>query len=98
MDIQNRKSILNKERGSSLIKCLGECEIGDELEVIKVDAGGTATQRLATLGIVPGVKIIKSKSAPFNGPVEIIVKGTKIVLGRGLVAKIIVNCNNICMG
>ncbi|MBY9006119.1 MAG: ferrous iron transport protein A [Candidatus Lokiarchaeota archaeon] len=96
MDIIDKKSIMNNNNNNSLTKCLGECEIGDELEVIKVDAGGSATQRLASLGIVPGVKIIKSRSAPFNGPIEIIVKGTKIVLGRGLVSKIIVSCNNSC--
>ncbi len=85
-------------KNTPLIKCLNECNIGEELEVQKVDAGIMATQRLANLGIVPGVKIIISKAAPLNGPIEITVKGTKIVLGRGLVSKIIVKCNNSCNG
>ncbi|MFX1237127.1 MAG: ferrous iron transport protein A [Promethearchaeota archaeon] len=44
----------------------------------------------------PGAKIIKKKSAPFKGPVEIVVKGSSLVIGRGLAAKIIVHCDNSC--
>jgi ferrous iron transport protein A len=51
-----------------------------------------AKQRLANLGIVPGSKISKTRSAIFNGPIEVSVKGSKIVLGRGLAAKVIVKC------
>jgi Fe2+ transport system protein FeoA len=50
-----------------------------------------AKKRLACLGIIPGVTIIKRKSAPFRGPIEILVKGSSIVIGRGLAIKIIVN-------
>lgn len=78
----------------NLLKCLTECSMGDQVEVVSVNAGRGAKQRLANLGIVPGVKIRKSRAAPFRGPVEVIVKGTKIVLGRGLAAKVFVNCAN----
>lgn len=80
-----------------LIKCLTECDIGTELIVMGVNAGYGAKRRLAHLGIVPGVKIIKKKSAPFRGPINIIVKGTSLVIGRGLAAKILVNCNSSCV-
>lgn len=70
---------------------LTECGAGEQLTVIKVAAGIRAKTRLANLGIVPGVKIIKKKAAPFRGPIEIIVKGTVLVIGRGLASKIIVN-------
>ena len=53
-----------------------------------MNAGHHAKRRLACLGIIPGVKIIKKKTAPFHGPMEIIVKGTSLVIGRGLAAKI----------
>jgi len=52
--------------------------------------------RLANLGIVPGVKIKKKKSAPLRGPIEIIVKGSSLVIGRGIASKIIVSCNEEC--
>ena len=82
--------------GKNLIQCLSKCELGSELIVIKVDAGQMAKIRLANLGIVPGVKILKKKSAPFNGPIEIEVKGSSLVIGRGLASKIVVNCGISC--
>jgi len=64
--------------------------------VLRVDAGTKAKRRLANLGVVPGIKILKKKSAPLKGPIEIIVKGTSLVLGRGLALKIIVKCQKQC--
>ena len=78
-----------------LIKSLTDCELGSELSVIGVHAGHRAKQRLAHLGIVPGVKISMKKSAPFKGPINIVVKGSSLVIGRGLASKILVDCNNI---
>ncbi|MBD3196174.1 MAG: ferrous iron transport protein A [Candidatus Lokiarchaeota archaeon] len=83
-------------QGISLIKCLTECNDGQELTVVNVNSGRGAKMRLANLGIIPGSKIIKKQSAPFRGPVELNVKGTSIVIGRGLAAKINVRCNNDC--
>ncbi len=63
---------------------------------MSVKAGFGAKRRLANLGIVPGVKIIKKKSAPLRGPLEIIVKGSSLVIGRGLAEKIFVKCKDEC--
>ena len=77
------------------MRYLSECKNGEEVTVIRVNAGFKAKQRLANLGIVPGIKIIKKNSAPLRGPIEIIVKGTSLVIGRGLASKILVsNTNN----
>ena len=96
----SKKSINSKEKqniGSSLTKCLTECEKGEEVVVLRVNAGRNAKTRLANLGVVPGVKIRKTKNAPFKGPLEIIVKGSSLVIGRGLASKIIVECNGACL-
>ncbi|MFX1274095.1 MAG: ferrous iron transport protein A [Promethearchaeota archaeon] len=86
-----------KNQGTPLIECLlTECSKNEKITVISVNAGYKAKNRLANLGIVPGVKIIKKKTAPFKGPIEIFVKGTSLVLGRGLASKILVKCNNTC--
>lgn len=77
-----------------MIKRLNECSIGEKLTVLRVHAGQHAKRRLAHLGIIPGVEIIKKNTAPFRGPIEIIVKGSILVLGRGLAAKILVTTNN----
>ena len=87
----------NKNIGSSLTKCLTECEKGEEVVVLRVNAGHKAKTRLANLGVVPGVKITKTKNAPFNGPLEIIVKGSSLVIGRGLASKIIVEYSGACL-
>ena len=92
-DTSKKKSAL---LGVTLLNCLSDCESGEELLVIGVDAGMKAKKRLANLGIVPGVKIIKNKAAPFRGPIEITVKGTSLVLGRGLAEKIKVSRQGSC--
>ncbi|MFX1569175.1 MAG: ferrous iron transport protein A [Promethearchaeota archaeon] len=78
------------------MKCLTECDKGKVVVVVNVNAGSKAKRRLANLGIVPGTKIIKQKSAPLRGPIEVIVKGSSLVIGRGLAEKIIVKCNEVC--
>lgn len=81
---------------TSLVKCLTECEKGEIVTVISVNAGYKAKMRLANLGIIPGVKIKKKKSAPLKGPIEIVVKGSSLVIGRGIASKIIVRCKKEC--
>jgi DtxR family Mn-dependent transcriptional regulator len=93
--ISNSES--NKKRSNiSLLKCLTDCNKGEVVIVVNVNAGFNAKRRLANLGIVPGVKILKKKSAPLRGPLEIVVKGAVLVIGRGLAEKIIVKCNEEC--
>ena len=89
---QSRKNM----SATSLLKCLTECNKGEVVTVVRVDAGLKAKQRLANLGIVPGVKITKKKNAPLRGPLEIIVKGSSLVIGRGLADKITVKCKEKC--
>jgi Fe2+ transport system protein FeoA len=47
-------------------------------------------QRLMDMGLTPGTKITVIKSAPFNGPFEIMVRKTRLVIGRGMAMKIFV--------
>jgi len=47
-------------------------------------------QRLMDLGLTPGTKVTVVKSAPFHGPVEILVRGSRLALGRGMADKILV--------
>ena len=89
-----KKEILSES--NTLIKCLTDCEKGEEVIVLSVDAEFRQKRRLANLGIIPGVKIKKKKDAPFRGPLEIIVKGSSLVIGRGLTSRIKVQCDNSC--
>ena len=87
---------ISQKIGTRLTTHLTECESGEEVVVLSVNAGYRAKTRLANLGIVPGLKVKKMKNAPFRGPIEIKVKGSSLVLGRGLASRIIVSRNNSC--
>lgn len=48
-------------------------------------------KRLEDLGLTPGTLVRVVKSAPFNGPVELQVRGSRLALGRGMAERILVS-------
>jgi Fe2+ transport system protein FeoA len=42
------------------------------------------------MGLTPGTRVTVVKSAPFHGPVELKVRGARIVIGRGIAERILV--------
>ena len=61
--------------------------------VAHIRAGFKATQRLSGMGITPGTEIQVLSQAPFRGPIQILVRGTRLAIGYGLAMKIFVNNN-----
>jgi len=53
-------------------------------------AGRGFEKRLMDMGLTPGTEILVVKSAPFHGPVEILVRGSRLALGRGMAERIFV--------
>jgi len=47
-------------------------------------------KRLMDMGLTPGTQVEISKTAPFHGPVEVIVRGSRLALGRGMAERILV--------
>jgi len=47
-------------------------------------------KRLMDMGLTPGTRITVVKSAPFRGPIEVYVRGSRLALGRGMAARILV--------
>jgi len=47
-------------------------------------------KRLMDMGLTPGTEIMVVKSAPFHGPLEVSVRGSRLALGRGMAEKILV--------
>ena len=47
-------------------------------------------KRLLDMGLTPGTRVTIVKSAPFHGPVEILVRGSRLALGRGVAERILV--------
>jgi Fe2+ transport system protein FeoA len=48
-------------------------------------------KRLSDLGLTPGTKVTVVKSAPFNGPLEISVRGSRLAIGRKMASRILVD-------
>jgi DtxR family Mn-dependent transcriptional regulator len=47
-------------------------------------------KRLMDMGLTPGTKVTVVKSAPFHGPIEVIVRGSRLALGRGVAERVLV--------
>lgn len=48
-------------------------------------------RRLEDMGLTPGTKVMVVKSAPFHGPIEIHVRGSRLAIGRGMAERILVS-------
>jgi Fe2+ transport system protein FeoA len=48
-------------------------------------------KRLTDLGFTPGTNVTVVKSAPFNGPLEVCVRGSRLAIGRGMASRITVD-------
>jgi DtxR family Mn-dependent transcriptional regulator len=55
-----------------------------------IRGGHKIIQRLADLGLTPGTTVSLERSAPFKGPVEIIVRGSSLAVGRTIAEKIFI--------
>jgi ferrous iron transport protein A len=75
----------NKEQLS-----LADIKDGQRGVIISLSGGKMSTKRLADLGLSPGHEIKIVRKTLFSGPVQIEVSGSRLVLGRGLAAKIII--------
>lgn len=47
-------------------------------------------KRLEDMGLTPGTQIKVVRSAPFHGPLELQVRGSRLALGRGMAERILV--------
>ena len=68
---------------------LSTTQAGDQVSVAGIDAGRGLNSRLAAMGLVAGTALrVVSNGHP--GPFVLIVKGAKVVLGRGVAQKIMI--------
>lgn len=75
--------------------CLTELPIGTEGRVVRVgDQDADRLRYLAELGIVPGACVRVTDSAPFDGPVSVLVEGNLQALDRRLAHTIYVEQGN----
>jgi ferrous iron transport protein A len=68
---------------------LSKVQAGETVKLVGIEAGRGLKSRLASMGLVPNVKItVVNNSQP--GPFVISVKNSKMMLGRGMAHKIMV--------
>ena len=68
---------------------LSDTKVGQKVSLLSIDACDELRSRLAAMGMVPNV-IMTIVSNGNRGPFVVNVKGSKIVLGRGMAHKVMV--------
>ena len=71
------------------LKPLSQIEAGQTVKLVSVDAGVGLKQRLAAMGLLPNVQITVVRNW-HCGRIIVNVKNTKVVLGRGMAHKVMV--------
>lgn len=76
------------------IKPLSAVRAGEKVRLASIEAGRDLNSRLISMGLVPNVEItVVSNNHP--GPFMICVKGSKVMLGRGMAHKIMVRTHDV---
>ncbi|MCK4752325.1 MAG: ferrous iron transport protein A [Planctomycetes bacterium] len=68
---------------------LSAVKAGQTVTLTNIDAGRGLNSRLASMGLLPNVCITVVRNTDF-GPIMIKVKGSKMMLGKGMAQKIMV--------
>lgn len=63
---------------------------GEEAIILSIAASPKTVKRLADIGLIPNTKIKVLRKAGIHGPIEIKVRGSNLILGKGIISKILV--------
>ena len=63
---------------------------GQKGKLVFIRGGRNVVQRLCDLGLTNGTLVSLVREAPLKGPIEICVRGCKVVIGRGIAEKIFI--------
>ena len=88
------EKVIKKEVEKSVYKKgvvnLHDLRPGQAGEIVSIDTGFHAKRRLEDMGLTPGTRIRVLRVAPFGGPIEILVRGSRLAIGRGMSRRILV--------
>jgi DtxR family Mn-dependent transcriptional regulator len=76
-------------RGTNLVS-LAELKEKQEALIAFIRGDKKALHRLTEMGLTPGTKIKVSRIAPLKGPVEIVVRGSRLALGDEIACNVFV--------
>ena len=71
---------------------LADLRINEHAIILAFGSGRSETTRLASLGFTPGTEVDMTQNYG-HGPLIVTVRGTRVALGRGEAAKILVERN-----
>ena len=72
-----------------LRKQLSEVRSGEDATILLFQGGRAVNNRLTSLGFTPGVRVHMTQNYG-RGPLIVTVRGTRVALGRGEAAKILI--------
>jgi DtxR family Mn-dependent transcriptional regulator len=73
-----------------LITQLSNLKPEEKARVAFIRGGKHSTKRILDMGLTPGTYLRMVNTAPFKGPIEVEVRGTKLALGRRLAGHVYV--------
>ena len=95
LDVKNCQECLSEqsmpvEKREKDIVAITSLQPNEKAKIVFVRGGGGVTQRLCDLGLTHGTMVSVLREAPLHGPIEVCVRGCKLVIGRGIAEKIFV--------
>ena len=63
---------------------------GQKGKIVFIRGGRNVVQRLCDLGLTNGTSVSLNREAPLKGPIEICVRGCRVIIGRGIADKIFI--------
>lgn len=86
----HRKGLEEVGKRKENLVALSDLKQGRTGKIFFIRGGHTVLQRLLDMGLTPGTRLSVTKTAPFEGPIEISVRSSKLALGRGIASKVFV--------
>jgi Fe2+ transport system protein FeoA len=85
-----KKNIYTTPMTKENVITLSDLETNHEAVITAVTARHKEAKRLADLGLIPNTTIKVLRRTLFCGPMEILARGSKLILGKGVATKILV--------
>lgn len=86
-DVKDRQAIKVREERPVPLSSTAAGQAG---KIAYILGGRHVLRKLSDMGMTPGTVIRSLRSAPFNGPIEICVRGTNIILGKNIASKVFI--------
>jgi DtxR family Mn-dependent transcriptional regulator len=81
---RHKKDLEESGRRKQIPVSISQLKKGERGKVSFIRGEHKVLQRLSDMGLTPGTEVTVVKSAPFHGPLEILVRGSRLALGRGM--------------